>query len=93
MPAINLGRVVLSSSQLQIDDSGDLFMEYYTNSSSQSTECVGRGMTTTVRFRCPSRQLVSLTCFELHNVMVSLNIFLSLLYEHCVLSFCSFIFI
>jgi len=59
---VDLGRVVLSSSQLQIDDSGDVFIEYYTNSSSQSTECLGHGTTTTIRFRCPGRQLVCLTC-------------------------------
>lgn len=57
MPAADLGQVVLSSSQLQIDDSGDVFIEYYTNSTSQTTDCTGHGTSTTVRFRCPGRQL------------------------------------
>jgi len=46
--ATDLGRVVLSSSQLQIDDSGDVFIEYYTNSSFQSTDCNGHGTSTTI---------------------------------------------
>ena len=70
MPAADLGQVVLSSSQLQIDDSGDVFIEYYTNSTSQTTDCTGHGTSTTVRFRCPGRQLVSLTCLEI--VVVSI---------------------
>jgi len=60
--ATDLGRVVLSSSHLQIDDSGDVFIEYYTNSPSQNTDCAGNKTTTTIRFRCPGRQLVSSTC-------------------------------
>jgi len=63
--AADLGRVVPSSSQLRIDDSGDVFIEYYTNSSSQTTECAGHGTTTTIRFRCPGRQLVSYTYLEI----------------------------
>jgi len=58
---IDLGRVDLSVSHLQLDDSGDVFIQYYTNSSSQSPDCVGRGTSTTIRFRCPGRQLVSTT--------------------------------
>ena len=58
----DLGRVQLSASQLQLDDSGDVFIQYYTNSSSQSPDCTGHGTSTTIRFRCPGRQLVSANC-------------------------------
>jgi len=61
--AVDLGQA-LSSSQLQIDDSGDILVEYFTNSTSQSTECLGRGTSSTIRFRCPGRQLVSFACNE-----------------------------
>ena len=60
----DLGQVIPSYTQLQIDDSGDLFINYYTNSTSQSADCMDHGTSTTVRFRCPRRQLVSLTCVE-----------------------------
>jgi len=60
--AIDLGRVVLSSSRLQIDESGDVFIQYYTNSTPPNTDCAGNKTTTTVRFRCPGRQLVS-SCY------------------------------
>jgi len=62
--ATDLGRVV-SSSYLQIDDSGDIFIQYYTNSTSNSTDCVGHRTSTTIRFRCPGRQLVSFTWLEM----------------------------
>jgi len=61
--ATGLGHV-LSSSQLQIDDSGDIFIEYYANSTSQITDCMGDRISTTIRFRCPDRQLVSFACLE-----------------------------
>jgi len=72
--AVDLGRV-LSSSPLQIDDSGDIFIEYYTNSTSQSSDCMGDGTSTTIRFRCPGRQLVSFTCLETMALVIDYRLY------------------